>query len=55
MCVDENRFEILQGTLPLKFVNSLKNESSDLNLSSIDKIVGMWAILTNLSNGICVQ
>jgi hypothetical protein len=48
----KNRFAILQGTLPLRLIKSIKDESDQTDLASIDKIVGCCAILTNLSGGI---
>lgn len=48
----KNRYAILQGIIPLRMVNSLKNESLHSAFSSADKLVGCCAILTNLSGGI---
>jgi len=48
----KNRFAILQGTIPLRVVKSLKDEAENASKSSADKIVGVCAILTNLGGGI---
>ena len=48
----KNRFTILQGTMPIQFMNSVKFESDEEELASIDICVRSCAILTNLGDGI---
>lgn len=48
----KNRFAILQGTLPIRFIQSAKSESNAEELASIDICVRSCAILTNLGDGI---
>ena len=48
----KNKFNILQGPLPIRLIKSIKDEADQCDLSSIDKIVNVCAILTNLGNGI---
>ena len=48
----KNKFNILQGPLPIRLIESIKDEADQCDLSSIDKIVNLCAILTNLGNGI---
>ena len=44
----KNRFAILQGTLSLRLIKSLKEESEETDLTSADKILRVCAILYNL-------
>ncbi|KAJ8304212.1 hypothetical protein KUTeg_017795 [Tegillarca granosa] len=48
----KNRFTILKGPLPIRCVQSLKDESIETTLSSCDKIIKVCAILTNLGPSI---
>lgn len=48
----KNRFGILKGTLPVRCIQSCKDESMDCPLSSCDKILTVCASLTNLGQGI---
>ena len=47
-----NRYTILKGTLKLSDIKSSVDESDDLTLARIDKIVRVCGILTNLGDGI---
>ncbi|XP_041361246.1 uncharacterized protein LOC121377354 isoform X1 [Gigantopelta aegis] len=48
----KNRFGILQGPLPIRVVQSLKNEADGCILASCDIIVGVCAALNNLGQSI---
>ena len=48
----KNRYTILKGPLPVKCVQSLKDESKQAALSSADKIITVCAALTNMGVGI---
>lgn len=48
----KNRFSILKGPLSLKFVKSIKDENDEVDMTHIDKVVTVCAILTNLGGGI---
>lgn len=48
----KNRFAILQGALPIRFIQSAKSESDQKELASVDICVRSCAILTNLGDGI---
>lgn len=48
----KNRFTILKGTMPVRCVQSLKDESLGSTESSCDKLITVCAALTNLSLGI---
>lgn len=47
-----NRYTILKGPLPIRYVQSLKDESLVVTLSSCDKIITVCAALTNLGSSI---
>ena len=48
----KNRYKILQGTLPLKMVKTLKDEADGVDLAPIDRIVTLCAALCNLGESI---
>ena len=48
----KKRFSILQGTLQYQFIKSMKDESEDIDFTTIDKIVTICAALTNLGESI---
>lgn len=48
----KQRFAILQGVIPIRFVKSLKDEVEEVDNTSIDKVVRCCAVLTNLSDSI---
>ena len=48
----KNRFTILKGTMPVRCVQSLKDETLETTLSSCDKIVTVCAALTNMGPSI---
>ena len=48
----KNRFTILQGTLPITFIQSSKLEAFEEELARVDICVRSCAILTNLGDGI---
>ncbi|XP_033748592.1 uncharacterized protein LOC117333414 [Pecten maximus] len=48
----KNRFTILKGTMPVRCVQSLKDESLESAESSCDKLITVCAALTNLGQGI---
>ena len=48
----KNRYSILQGTLPIKVIKSVKDEAQRSDKSNIDKLVLTCAILVNLGDGI---
>ena len=48
----KNRFAILQGTLSLRMIKSLKEESEETDLTSADNILRVCAILYNLQPSI---
>ena len=48
----KNRYSILQGTLPIKVIKSIKDEAQRSDKSNIDKHVLTCAILVNLGDGI---
>ena len=48
----KNRFTILQGPLPITLIKSIKDESIDLDIARVDKIVTVCACLLNLGDGI---
>lgn len=48
----KNRYTILKGPLPIRCVQSLKDESLAVTLSSCDKIITVCAALTNLGSSI---
>lgn len=51
----KNRFSILKGTLPIRCIQSLKNEKLDATYASCDKILTVCAALTNLEPSIVFQ
>nr|XP_022308967.1 uncharacterized protein LOC111114789 [Crassostrea virginica]XP_022310818.1 uncharacterized protein LOC111116122 [Crassostrea virginica] len=48
----KNRFSILKGTLPIRCVQSLKDESMEESFSSCDKILTVCAALSNMGQSI---
>ena len=44
----KNRYAILQGTLPINVVKSVKDESRGVSVASVDKLVSVCASLVNL-------
>ena len=48
----KNRFTILKGLLPVRCVQSLKDETLETMLSSCDKIISVCAALTNMGPSI---
>ena len=48
----KNKFDILKGPLSIKVIKSVKDEASQCDISSVDKIVHDCAALTNLGAGI---
>nr|XP_002738259.1 PREDICTED: uncharacterized protein LOC100366718 [Saccoglossus kowalevskii] len=48
----KNRYTILQGPLPIRMIQSLKNEAMGAELASIDKLVKVCAVLTNMGGSI---
>ena len=48
----KNRYTILQGPLPITMIKAIKDESKDLKLARIDKILIACASLINLGSGI---
>jgi hypothetical protein len=48
----KNRYTILRGPLPITFIKSVKDESLDLSIARIDKIISVCACLVNLGDGI---
>ena len=48
----KNKFDILKGPLSIKVIKSVKDEASQCDISSVDKIVHACAALTNLGAGI---
>ncbi|XP_072043471.1 uncharacterized protein [Amphiura filiformis] len=48
----KNRYTILQGTLPITLIKSIKDETMGTRLASIDKIIRVCACLVNLGDGI---
>lgn len=51
----KNRFAILQGTLPVNVVKSVKDEALASEFVSVDKIVTTCAVLVNLGGGIVTE
>ena len=48
----KRRFRILHGTLPITLIKSLSDEAAECDTASIDKIVHVCAILTNLGESV---
>lgn len=48
----KNRFGILQGPIPIRCVQSLKDETLETTLSSCDKIIQVCSALTNMSTSV---
>ena len=48
----KNRYTILKGTMPVRSVQSITDESLNITLSSCDRIVNVCAALTNMNDGI---
>jgi hypothetical protein len=51
----KRRFHILQGVLPIRTIKSIKDESEEVQFSSIDKILHVCAILLNMGPSIVVK
>lgn len=51
----KNRFTILQGQLPIHTIKSLKEEASNAEVASIDKIITVCAALCNLGGSIVAK
>lgn len=48
----KNRFQILQGTLPITVIKSVNDEADENDLARIDKLLRSCAILVNLGDSI---
>lgn len=48
----KRRFRILDGPLPVGFVKSLRDETENRDVATIDKIVHVCAALVNMSGSI---
>ena len=48
----KNRYTILQGTLPIQMIKSLKDEADKADLASIDRLLTVCAVLVNLGPSI---
>ena len=48
----KNRFAILQGTLALRVIKSMRDEVDELDFTNADKILRVCAILLNLNPSI---
>ena len=48
----KNRYTILQGTLPIQLIKSLKDEADKADLASIDRLLTVCAALVNLGPSI---
>ncbi|XP_006813943.1 uncharacterized protein LOC100370794 [Saccoglossus kowalevskii] len=48
----KNSYTILQGTLPIHIVKSLKYEADDAKVASIDRLLRVCAVLVNLGSSI---
>lgn len=48
----KNRYTILQGTMSINLIKSIRDEAADNSQARIDKIVRLCIALTNLAEGI---
>ncbi|XP_013408902.1 uncharacterized protein LOC106172655 [Lingula anatina] len=48
----KNRYCILKGPLPLRFLQSIRDENMDMNLANCDKIIQVCCCLLNMGDGI---
>ena len=48
----KNRYTILQGTLPVQVVKSLKDEADQVEVASIDRLLTVCSALVNLGGSV---